>query len=194
MTPARGRPPATRGVFAIEDPALLFPSTVALDTSFVVEALIETQRLHVACRGFLERLVESDVAAVTNELLAIELAEASFAIALKERWGRRWRRHRSDGRARRRGRRLLTDVTFRYQTLLSSVTHVSVPLGPVTDERHDRLRARLVRRCARRQRDRRARRGDRDHRHQLRAAALVAARLRLSGPHRDPSGAVFGSP
>lgn len=99
----------------------------------VVEALIESQRLHVSCRGFLERLVESDVTVVTSELLAIELAEASFGIALKERWGRGWRRHRSDGRVRRRARRLLADVTSRYQTLLSSVTHISVPLGAVTD-------------------------------------------------------------
>jgi hypothetical protein len=35
----------TRGVYAIEDPALLLPDPLALDTSFVVEALIESQPL-----------------------------------------------------------------------------------------------------------------------------------------------------
>jgi hypothetical protein len=43
MTPAGGRLPATRGVFAIEEPELLLPNPVALDTSFMVEALIATQ-------------------------------------------------------------------------------------------------------------------------------------------------------
>jgi hypothetical protein len=33
----RGRRPATRGVCAIEDPELLLPNVLALDTSFVVE-------------------------------------------------------------------------------------------------------------------------------------------------------------
>lgn len=131
MPRPRGRPPATRGVFAIEDQALLLPTSVALDTSFVVEALVETQPLHEICAGFLERLIEADTTVVTSELLVVELAEAAFAIALKERWGRDWRRHRTDGRARRRGRRLLDDVTSRHDLLLSSATHVSVPVARV---------------------------------------------------------------
>lgn len=93
MTRPRGRPSATRGVFAIEDQVLLLPSMVAFDTSFVVEALVETQPLHQTCAGFLERLVEAETTIVTSELLVVELAEAAFAIALKERWGRDWRRH-----------------------------------------------------------------------------------------------------
>ena len=40
MTPAGGRRPATRSVFAIEEPELLLPDPIALDTSFVVEAMI----------------------------------------------------------------------------------------------------------------------------------------------------------
>lgn len=40
MTPLGGRRPATRGVYAIEDEELLLPDPIALDTSFVVEALI----------------------------------------------------------------------------------------------------------------------------------------------------------
>jgi hypothetical protein len=85
----RGRRPAIRGVYAIEDPALILPEVLALDTSFVVEALIETQPLHAVCAGFVERIVEAAPTVVTSELLEVELAEAAFAIALKERWGRR---------------------------------------------------------------------------------------------------------
>jgi len=44
MTPAGRRPSATRDVFAIEEPELLLPDPIALDTSFVVEALIATHR------------------------------------------------------------------------------------------------------------------------------------------------------
>jgi len=109
----------------------VFPTAVGLDTSFVVEALIESQPLHIVCAAFLERLVEVDTTFVTSDLLEIELSEAAFAIALKERWGRDWRRHRSDGRTRRRGRRLLADVIARYELLFSSTTHVPVPLGRV---------------------------------------------------------------
>lgn len=133
MTLARRRALATRGVFAIEDPALVFPATVALDTSFVVEALIESQRLHVPCRDFLDRLVASGPTVVTSDLLSVEMAEAVFAIALKERWGREWRWHRSDGRARRKARRLLDDVNTRFRTVLAPLDHVSVPVAPVAD-------------------------------------------------------------
>lgn len=131
MARPRGRPIATRGVFALEDHALVLPAAVGLDTSVVVEALIETQPLHDVCAAFLERLVEADTTFVTSDLLEVELSEAAFAIAPKERWGRDWRRHRTDGRTRRRGRRLLAEVTSRYDLLLSSATHVRVPVGRV---------------------------------------------------------------
>jgi predicted nucleic acid-binding protein len=65
----------------------------------VVEALIATQPLHAVCR------------------------------ALLERWGSRWRQHRTDGRARRRAARLLNDTIVRYETLLLSIDHFPVPLG-----------------------------------------------------------------
>jgi predicted nucleic acid-binding protein len=129
VTPAGGSRPATRNVFAIEEPELLLPDPVALDTSFMVEALIATQPLHAVCRAFLMRIVESSVAVTTSDLLPVELAEAVFAIALKERWGSRWRGHRTDGRARRRAGRLLDDTISRYETLLLYTDHFPVPVG-----------------------------------------------------------------
>lgn len=133
MAPPGGRRPATRGVFAIEDPELLLPDPIALDTSFVVEALIATQPLHGVCSAFLTRIDESGVSVATSELLRVELAEAAFAIALKERWGGQWRRHRADGRSRPPAGRLLNDTLARYGEMLATLTHISIRLGRVAD-------------------------------------------------------------
>jgi hypothetical protein len=46
-------------VFAIEDQALVLPDPIALDTSFVVEALLSTQPLHAVCDDFLTRIGDS---------------------------------------------------------------------------------------------------------------------------------------
>jgi len=72
MTPAGRRPSATRSVFAIEEPELLLPDPIALDTSFVVEALIATQPLHAVCRALLHRIDESGVSITTSGLLPVE--------------------------------------------------------------------------------------------------------------------------
>ena len=128
-SPGGRRAAATRGVFAIEEPELLLPHPIALDTSFVVEALIATQPLHSSCRAFLSRIDSSGASITTSDLLPVELAEAVFAIALKERWGSRWRGHRTDGRTRRRATRLLKDTISRYETLLYSIAHIAVPLA-----------------------------------------------------------------
>jgi predicted nucleic acid-binding protein len=132
MTPPGGRRPLTRGVFTIEEQEPLLPDPIALDTSFVVEALIATQPLHGVCSAFLTRIADSGVSITTSELLPAELAEATFANALKERWRGKWREHRTDGRSRPRAGRLLNDTLERYNTLLSSVDHFPIPLRRVT--------------------------------------------------------------
>jgi predicted nucleic acid-binding protein len=68
MSPAGGRRRLTRGVFSIEDQQLTLPDPIALDTSFVVEALLATQPLHDACDAFLKRIFDSGVSVVTSEL------------------------------------------------------------------------------------------------------------------------------
>jgi len=133
MTPTGGhRPVPTRGVFAIEQEQLVLPDPIALDTSFVVDALAATQPLHPACSALLTRIDESGVTVVTSDLLVVELAEATFKNALKERWGRKWLAHRTDGRSRRSGTQKLNRTIARYNDLLSSITHLPVPLGDVT--------------------------------------------------------------
>ncbi len=77
--------------------------------------------------------MDRGLSVVTSELLRVELAEAAFAIALKERWAGQWRRHRADGRARRRAARILTDTLQRYDEMLGATTHVSIQLERVVD-------------------------------------------------------------
>ena len=132
MNPQSGRQPATCGVFAIEEQQLVLPDPVALDTSFVVEALLATQPLHGVCDAFLKRIFDSGISVVTSELLALELAETAFAIAMKERWAGKWRAHRADGRSRPRAGRLMNDTISRYEALLAPVDHIPVPLGDIT--------------------------------------------------------------
>jgi predicted nucleic acid-binding protein len=134
MSPPGGRRPAptTRGVFAIEQAQLVLPDPIALDTSFVVDALAATQPLHAACSALLRRIDESGVTVVTSDLLVVELAEATFKNALKERWGRKWLTHRTDGRSRRSCTQQLNHTIARYNDLLSSIDHFPVPLGDVT--------------------------------------------------------------
>ena len=110
----------------------MLPDPLALDTSFVVEALLATQPLHPACSALLTRIDESGVRVVTSDLLVVELAEATFANALKERWAGKWRTHRTDGRSRRAGARKLNHTIARYDALLSSVNQFSIPMRRVS--------------------------------------------------------------
>jgi predicted nucleic acid-binding protein len=80
----RGRPPLPR-VWSIDDRSIEVPREVVLDTSFVVEALIVSQPLHEPCLGYLLRLVEAETRIVFSHLLEMELYEATFQLALKER-------------------------------------------------------------------------------------------------------------
>jgi predicted nucleic acid-binding protein len=132
MTPTGGRRPVPHNVFAIEDVQLALPDPIALDTSFVVEALIATEPLHGVCDAFLTRIADSGVTVVTSDLLAAELAEATFANAMKERWRGKWRAQRTDGRSRPRAARRMNDTISRYETLLLSIDHFPVPLGDIT--------------------------------------------------------------
>ena len=133
MSPTGGRRPVPHNVFAIEDERLPLPETIALDTSFVVEALLPTEPLHAQCDAFLTRIFDSGITVITNELLRAELAEATFANAMKERWAGKWRAHRADGRTRPRAGRLLTNTLVRYDKMIESLPHVSVRPGQVAD-------------------------------------------------------------
>lgn len=95
-----GRPPQTRGVYAFNAGKPFRPAAgVVLDTSFVIEALIPEQPLHGPCRDYLSHLVASEMTLFFNRLLELELQEAAYKIALREKFGsKRGKAMRSDGR------------------------------------------------------------------------------------------------
>ncbi|HTZ87572.1 MAG TPA: hypothetical protein VMB05_12965 [Solirubrobacteraceae bacterium] len=85
----RGRPVLPRGVHAFDAPTWQPPQTVVLDTSVVVEALLPNQPEHHACLGVLDQPAASHSAVLYNRLLEIELWEATFNLALRERHPRK---------------------------------------------------------------------------------------------------------
>jgi hypothetical protein len=94
---------------------------------------------------------------------------------MKERWGRRWRAHRTDGRSRRRAARLLHDTILRYDALLTPVDHFPIPLGDITATAITFMADYGMRRGPRGNRHLRRGRNDRNARHRLRAPALDPA-------------------
>jgi hypothetical protein len=74
----RGRPHATRNVFAFEGAPSPLPGELLLDTSYVVEALIRRQPQHQAAVDFLVKLAEANVTLRFSEMLELELAETAF--------------------------------------------------------------------------------------------------------------------
>jgi predicted nucleic acid-binding protein len=126
--PPAGRPASPRGVRSFEDASNTVPNEALFDTSFVVEALIVSQPLHSVCNDYLVRFAGAGSTIVYSGLLELELAETAFQIALKERHPKDWKRFRSDGRARRRARTLLTQIMDSWAAVLAVVpsAHVAV--------------------------------------------------------------------
>lgn len=113
---APGRRPRPRGVFAFDAPDWELPKAVVLDTNVVAEALLPNQPEHIACRTVLRRFATAGTAVVFNRLLEIELWEAVFNLALRERHPRKNIRHvRYDNRVRPRAARLLRQAQQAWQ-------------------------------------------------------------------------------
>lgn len=103
-----------------------------LETSFVVDALIDTQSRHEECQAFLEDIATAESTIFFNRLLEAELWETAYVIALRELHpSRRARDVRHDGRARRRARRLREEVEIAWHEVLDAVAWVDVDLGEV---------------------------------------------------------------
>jgi predicted nucleic acid-binding protein len=120
-------------VFSFESADTPLPEELLLDTSFVVEALIESQPLHAGAVDFLIRLEEEGVRIRYCALLELELAETAFQLALKERHPRDWKRFRHDGRARRRASRLMSDVEDAWGDVLIFIEHERVAIEEVSE-------------------------------------------------------------
>lgn len=106
-----GDPPSCGIVLAFDASPRLLPDVVVLDTSFVVDALLTGQRGHKDANAYLLDPAMAGTRLYFNRLLELELAEAAYKIAMKERFGnRRAAVMRTDGRALRRASRLFTRV------------------------------------------------------------------------------------
>ncbi|CAN5882426.1 hypothetical protein BH24ACT15_BH24ACT15_05500 [soil metagenome] len=86
MTGRPGRPPKHRNVFSYEDNLLVECDEVVVDTSFVLEALLASQKHHVAAKNALAQLASNGAVLHCNVILRAELLEAVYKIALRERY------------------------------------------------------------------------------------------------------------
>lgn len=135
MSHGPGRPALVRRVESFEEPALVIPSEVVVDTCFVVKALIKSEPLHTACQSFLTRMASHGTVIYYSRLLELEFAEVAFKIAVIEQHGRQaWPQKRRDGRVRRRAGRLSADLLKSWNDLLVAIPHLCIELEEVIDQ------------------------------------------------------------
>lgn len=132
---ARGRPTLPRGVHAFDAPTWRPPRTIVLDTSVVVEALLPNQPEHDSCLAALKQLAANRSTVIHNRLLEIELWEATFNLALRERHPRKnLRQIRYDKRIRPRAARLLRQAHQAWEKMRDSLTTSIIEVGEVADD------------------------------------------------------------
>ena len=76
------------------------------------------QAHHEACADALLTLSDADTVIAFSSLLDLELIEACYQVALRERWGKRWKQRRPDGRARARAARLAESATSAWAEIV----------------------------------------------------------------------------
>jgi predicted nucleic acid-binding protein len=123
----------TRNVYSFEG-ALVPPDQLVLETSFVVDALIPSQARHAECEGFLENIGRARSKVFVNRFLELELWEATYKIALRERHPkRRPRDARSSRVVLRRAKALCEEVDRTWRDVLSALDRVVVDLAEVQE-------------------------------------------------------------
>jgi predicted nucleic acid-binding protein len=132
--PSRELRAPIKGVQSFESQGWEPPEQIALDTSVVVDFLLPGEPSHGACRRLFRSATRAGSTFVFNRLLETELIETLFRLALKERWGKAWKRQRYDGRARRRAGRLLREGMQSWQELLEAINWSAVDHTTVQDE------------------------------------------------------------
>ncbi len=131
----RGRPPLPRGVLAFDAPDWEPPQAVVLDTNVVAEALLPNQPEHSACAAVLRRFATDGTSIMFNRLLEIELWEAVFNLALRERHPRKNLRYvRYDSRIRPRAARLLGQAHQAWEAMLDSFAWSRVEIPEVASD------------------------------------------------------------
>jgi predicted nucleic acid-binding protein len=122
-------------VIAFDAPDWQPPKAVVLDTNVVAEALLPNEHEHQPCLALLEHLADAGTAVVFSRLLEIELWEAVFNLALRERHPRKNLRHvRYDNRVRPRAARLLQQAHDAWSKTLASLTWSVIELHEVSHD------------------------------------------------------------
>ena len=122
-------------MLAFDAPDWQPPKAVVLDTNVVAEALLPNEQEHRPCLALLERLADRGVAIVFSRLLEIELWEAVFNLALRERHPRKSLRHvRYDNRVRPRAARLLRQAHEAWEKTLASLAWSVIEIHEVSHD------------------------------------------------------------
>lgn len=112
-----------------------FRPVVLLDTNVVVEAVVPTSPSKAECAGVLEDLRDAGTLVLFSDLLEVELSQALFVAALRERHPRkRIKDIAVDDRIRPRAARLLRQGRASWEELLSTMTFARVAVGEVVAE------------------------------------------------------------
>jgi len=126
------REPA-RGVCAIGDPIPSGPLRVLVDTSFIVESMVESNPRHRESRELLTLLSERGASIVFSELVDLEVPQAmSYIAALGAVRDRR--AGLLDARVRRRSRALTARTRRRWAEYLASIDWLRADLTTILDE------------------------------------------------------------
>ena len=91
------------------------------------------QTHHRVCADALISMAEEGTELVFSSLLELELVEAGYQVALRQRYGKKWRQARSDGRARTRAAKLAEDALAAWHEVLGAFTATRVDAGDVAD-------------------------------------------------------------
>ncbi len=126
------REPA-RGVCAIGDPIPPGPLRVLVDTSFIVESMVESNPRHRESRELLALLSERGASIVFSELVDLEVPQAMSYIAALDA-GRDRRAGLLDARVRRRSRSLTARTRRRWAEYLASIEWFRADLTAILDE------------------------------------------------------------
>lgn len=122
-----------RGVVPIDDATALGALRVLIDSSFIVEAMVESNPHHRESRDLLTRLSADGASIVFSELADLEVPQAMSYIAAVDA-GRDRRAGLADGRVRRRSRSLTARTRRRWAEYLESIDWLRADLTPVLDD------------------------------------------------------------
>lgn len=90
------------------------------------------QRSYAECRDAFIKMAQAGTELVHSSLLDLELVEAAYRVALRERYGKRWKQARPDGRARGRAARLAENAMASWSSIRKTLPSTCIEASDVT--------------------------------------------------------------